>query len=243
MTHPTVAPGAQPSGSPQRKSAALAAPHSGAPPDAADPSFPIVALLASAGGVDALSRVLAALPANLPAAVLVVLHQAQTRASVLVGILGRRTELTVAEARQDTVLRPGLVLVTPPGRHLLVTPAGRVSLVDSYHSPRPRPSGDLLLATLAVACGPRVLAVVLTGQGFDGHAGVQAVHQHGGTVFAQDEATSKYFDMPAAAITTGGVQQILGLDDIAAAIVERTSVRPSTADPGGPVEAQPVGNG
>jgi two-component system chemotaxis response regulator CheB len=80
-----------------------------------------------------------------------------------------------------------------------------------------RSSADLLLATLAMTCGLRALAVVLTGGGSDAQAGVRAVARCGGTVFAQDETTSAAFGMPAAAIGTGLVERVLPLPHIAAA--------------------------
>jgi hypothetical protein len=89
------------------------------------------------------------LPDNLPAAVLVALHQEPERVSELARILGRRTRLTVEVAQTDMEMRPGVVLVVPPGRHLLVTSQARIGLIETGALPPARPSGDLLLATLA----------------------------------------------------------------------------------------------
>ena len=160
--------------------------HQPAPTDTFPVRFPVVALVASAGGLDALSRVLAPLPADLPAAVLVALHQDPAQPSVLAALLRRRTRLLVEVAGDRAGLRPGLALVVPPGCHLLVTAEARIGLIDSGALPPARPSADLLLATLAVTCGARALAVVLTGTGHDGQAGVRAIAHCGGTVLAQD---------------------------------------------------------
>ncbi|WP_103354491.1 chemotaxis protein CheB [Amycolatopsis sp. CA-128772] len=181
---------------------------------------PVVALVASAGGLDALARVLGPLPADLPAAVLVAQHLEPDRASHLTGILAGRTALRVAEAADGDELRPGLVLVVPAGRHLLLTLEQRIVLVDAGALPPARPSADLLLATLAVTCGPRALAVVLTGKGTDAQAGIRAVARCGGTVFAQDQPTSAHFGMPDAAIGTGLVDAVLPLSGIAAAVLD-----------------------
>ncbi|WP_329081330.1 chemotaxis protein CheB [Streptosporangium sp. NBC_01469] len=178
----------------------------------------MVALIASAGGLEALSRVLAPLPADLPAALLVALHQDPAHNSMLAAILARRTALEVRVAVDGAALQAGLVLVVPPGHHLLVASPERVAFIATGGLPPPRPSADLLLATLAVTCGPRALAVILTGTGHDGQAGVRAVVHRGGAVFAQDESSSAFFAMPAAAIATGQVSRVLALDDIAAAI-------------------------
>ncbi|MBM2616255.1 chemotaxis protein CheB [Actinoplanes sp. LDG1-06] len=190
------------------------------PVDAYPVPFPVVALVASAGGVEALARVLAALPADLPAAVLVALHQDPNRASLLPAVLARAARLPVEEAANNHLMRPGHVLVTPPGNHLLVTSEARIGLIATGPLPPARPSADLLLSTLAVTCGARALAVILTGMGHDGQAGVRAIAHCGGTILAQNEATSDFPSMPAAAVTTGRVQQILALDTIADAIVK-----------------------
>lgn len=187
--------------------------------------FPVIALIASAGGIDAFLRVLGPLPAQLPAAFLVVLHQEPTRPSELVAILQRRTSLKVEVAANDAQMQPGRVLVVPPGRHLLVTSQARVGLIESGDPPPWRPSADLLLATLAVVCGTRALAVILTGLGHDAQAGVRAVAHCGGTVFAQDAVTAKFHAMAAAAIATTRVDQILALDDIPGAILRHVAER------------------
>ncbi|MBE1494259.1 two-component system chemotaxis response regulator CheB [Amycolatopsis lexingtonensis] len=194
-------------------------PATGDVPAAAYPvRVPVVALVTSAGGLDALSRVLGPLPADLPAAVLVAQHLDPSRPSRLAAILDARTALRVVEARDGDELTPGTVLVAPAARHLLVTPAARIGLLDAGALPPARPSADLLLATLAVTCGPRALAVVLTGRGTDAQAGIRAVARCGGTVFAQDEATSAQFGMPGAAILTGVVDTVLPLPEIAGAV-------------------------
>jgi two-component system, chemotaxis family, protein-glutamate methylesterase/glutaminase len=180
--------------------------------------FPVVALVTSAGGLDALTRVLAPLPADLPAAVLVAQHLDPDRMSHLTAILAERTALRVGEAVDGDELVPGVALVVPAARHLLVTSAARIGLLDTGDLPPARPSADLLLATLAVTCGPRALAVVLTGKGSDAQAGIRAIAHCGGTVFAQDEGTSAHFGMPGAAIGTGLVHAVLPLAGIAEAI-------------------------
>lgn len=182
--------------------------------------MPVVALVASTGGLDALTRVLAPLPAELPAAVLIARHQDPTRASQLAGFLDDRTALAVRAVRDGDRLEIGQVLVTPPAAHLIVTAAGVLGLIDTGALPPARPSADLLLATLAVTAGPRVLAVVLSGSGTDAQAGIRAVNRCGGTVLAQDESSAQHFGMPSAAIATGLVHAVHPLDEMAAAIVE-----------------------
>jgi two-component system chemotaxis response regulator CheB len=182
--------------------------------------IPVLALVASAGGLNALTRVLEPLPAELPAAVLVVQHQDPERASALADILDARTALRVSAARDGDHLRPGHVLISPPARHMIIEPTSALALIDSGALPPARPSADLLLATLAVTCGPRALAVVLTGSGHDAQAGIRAVHRCGGRVLAQDEATAEAFGMPGAAIATGLVDAVVPLSDLALTIIE-----------------------
>jgi two-component system chemotaxis response regulator CheB len=183
--------------------------------------MPVLALVTSAGGLAALTGVLAPLPVDLPAAVVVVRHQDPSRRDTLLpDILDRHTALPVRAARDGDGLRPGLVLVTPPAAHMIVTPDSTLGLLETGALPPARPSADLLLATLAVTCGPRTLAVVLTGSGHDAQAGIRAVHRCGGTVLAQDEASAEHFGMPGAAITTGLVHAVHPLPRLAHAVLE-----------------------
>jgi two-component system chemotaxis response regulator CheB len=185
--------------------------------------FPVVALVTSAGGLEALTRVLAPLPADFPAAVLVAQHLDPARTSHLTAILAARTALRVGEAADGDKLVAGAALVVPAARHLLVTSDARIGLLDTGDLPPARPSADLLLATLAVTCGPRALAVVLTGKGTDAQTGIRAIAHCGGTVFAQDEGTSAHFGMPGAAIGTGLVHAVLPLSGIGAAILDHVA--------------------
>ena len=190
-----------------------------------DAALPLViALVGSTGGLAAVTTVLEDLPADLPAALLVLLHQAPDRVSRIAEILDRRCNLPVTAAADGDVLRAGRVLVAPSGKHLLVTHDERVALIVSDVFPPSRPSADLLLTTLATACRERAVAVVLSGNGHDGATGAVAVHDFGGTVIASDEATSEVFAMPDAAIARDhAVDFILPLDQIAARLVEWTS--------------------
>jgi two-component system chemotaxis response regulator CheB len=187
-------------------------------------SWPVVALVASAGGVDALTRVLSKLPSELPASLIMLLHSSPERESLLPAILRRVSALGVEAAADGDQLAPGRVLVAPAGRHLLITPGLRVALIASGAFPPSRPSADLLLTTLAIAGGARVIAVVLSGEGHDGATGATAVHRFGGTVLATDEASSTSFAMPSATITRAdAIDHIVGLDELPALLVQLIS--------------------
>ena len=107
------------------------------------------------------------------------------------------------------------VYLAPPDRHMLIKRKGVLTLTDSELVNFVRPSADLLFESVAAAYGDRAIAVVLTGSGRDGALGVTAIKQRGGTVVAQDEASSEFFGMPSAAIKTGAVDFVLPLEEIA----------------------------
>jgi two-component system chemotaxis response regulator CheB len=180
----------------------------------------VVALVGSAGGIAAMGRVLAALPADLDAAVVVVLHLTPHHPSLLARVLARSTPLLVQEAHDGAVLEPGVVYVAPPDAHLLVTAAGTLRLEVSELVHFVRPSADALLFSIARDYAGRRLAVVMSGSGVDGAAGAAALRQAGGRVIAQDAATAEHFGMPGAAIQAGGVDEVLSLDDIGPAVLE-----------------------
>jgi two-component system chemotaxis response regulator CheB len=184
-----------------------------------DAAFDVAALAASAGGLTALSRVLSALPSDFPAAVVVVQHLDPRHRSLMADILSRRTSLRVKQAEEGDLLTPATVYIAPPNRHLLVNPDGTLSLSQSELVHFVRPSADLLFESVAASHKDRAIAVVLTGTGTDGAMGVQAIKKMGGTVIVQDEKTSQFFGMPAAAIQTGNADFILPLDEIASTLV------------------------
>jgi two-component system, chemotaxis family, protein-glutamate methylesterase/glutaminase len=179
----------------------------------------LVALVASAGGVAAILRVLADLPASLPASVVVLLHLNPAYRSVLGDILGRQTPLLVRQAVEGDRLRQGFVYVAPPDAHLVLD-GDELRLDRGPPVQHVRPSADRLLASLADRDAGGHLAVILSGTGRDGTDGAIALRAAGGTVFAQDEATSDYFGMPEAAIRAGAVDRILPIDQIAPAVID-----------------------
>jgi len=186
------------------------------------PSFDIVAIAASAGGLSALSRVLADLPPSFPVPVVVLQHLDPRHRSLSADILSRRTALSVKEAQAEDIVEAGQVYIAPPNRHILVTTDGGLALTQTELVNFVRPSADLLFDSVAAGYRDRSIAVVLTGTGSDGAMGVQAVKKMGGTVIAQDE-TAEFFGMPQAAIATGAVDFVLPLVEIAPAIVTLVS--------------------
>jgi two-component system chemotaxis response regulator CheB len=191
------------------------------PVSAPAPPVAVVALAASAGGLAALREVLSALPADFPAPVVVVQHLDRKHRSLMASILARCCRLPVKQAEHGELLRPGMVYIAVPDYHLLVNADSTLALTRSELVHYVRPSADLLF-TSAAAFGDRTVAVVLSGTGSDGDAGVRAVKRAGGTVIAQDPATSEFIGMPAAAISTGSVDLVLPLSEVAPALVALT---------------------
>ena len=182
-------------------------------------TFEIVAIASSAGGLKALSQVLSALPAEFPPSIVVVQHLDPRHRSMMADILSRRTPLQVKEAGEGDKLLPRNVYIAPPNKHLLVNPDGSLSLSQSELVHFVRPSADLLFESVAGSFKERAIAVVLSGSGSDGSMGVRAIKKVGGTVLAQDEASSEFFGMPRAAIQTGSVDFVLSLQEIPPALI------------------------
>lgn len=180
--------------------------------------FEVVVIGASLGGVQAVGELLSGLPADFPAPIVLVQHLSPDRPSQLPAILARSTPLKVAAAREGDTLLPGHVYVAPPGRHLVVHQDGTLSLSDAAPVQFSRPAADKLFSSMALAFEDQVIAVVLTGMGTDGADGVREIRRLGGVTIVQNEATSRAFSMPSAAIDTGCVDLILPLDEIASAL-------------------------
>jgi two-component system, chemotaxis family, protein-glutamate methylesterase/glutaminase len=183
--------------------------------------FPMVAIAASTGGPAAVMRVVAGLPKDLPAALFLVLHMPPAFTRQLTVQLAEISSLQVKEAETGEAVQPGVIYICPGSHHLRISPIGKISLdagarIDGY-----RPCADVALETMASYSRSLSVAVVLTGMGSDGAKGVQSVKAAGGFVIAQNEATSMIFGMPAEAIKTGAVDEVLGLEEISAAIEKR----------------------
>jgi two-component system chemotaxis response regulator CheB len=163
----------------------------------------VIGIGASAGGVDALIRLVRHLPAQLPAAICVVLHVPSSGRSLLAPILGRQTELEVVEAQDGITLAAGRIYVAPNDRHLIIAD-GHVRLDRGPKENGVRPAVDPMLRTLAAAYGARAIAVILSGALGDGSAGAVAVRSAGGAVIVQDPDDATVASMPESALRAVG---------------------------------------
>lgn len=197
----------------------------------------IVVIGGSAGAISALKIVLAMLPQDFPAAILIVTHIGSVR-SILPDIFGRCTAMPVRHATDGEPITPGRVLLAPPDQHLMVVRNGDRAYVRLVHGPKEnhsRPAIDPLFRSAASAFGADTIGVVLTGYLDDGTVGLQAVKACGGIAIVQDPARAEAPDMPASALRHVDVDQVAGVEELGPLLVALAgpaapeSVRPRQA--------------
>jgi two-component system chemotaxis response regulator CheB len=191
---------------------------------------------ASAGGVQALTSLVADLPEGLPAAVFIVLHIPTNAPSLLPGILSRESKLPVAHATEGEPITRGRIYVAPPDHHLLME-NDRVKLVRGPKENLHRPSIDTLFRSAARWAGPRVIGVVLTGARDDGKVGMRAIKQRGGITIVQDPSEAAFPSMPLSVMQVIRVDYSIPLREIAP-LLERLSHRPAEEEGKYPVPDQ-----
>jgi two-component system, chemotaxis family, protein-glutamate methylesterase/glutaminase len=183
--------------------------------------FDLVLIAASQGGLPVCREIVADLPSDFPAALVYAQHRAPGSSTAAAELVRRSTDLEVRVGVDGMALGPGTITVPPADVHVRVTPERRLELAPGH----PRAElADGLFASAARACGPRVLAVVLSGRLHDGTAGVRAVKAHRGRVIVQDPATAEQGSMPWNAMATGCVDLVLDAPRIAAALVTLVTV-------------------
>jgi two-component system chemotaxis response regulator CheB len=191
------------------------------------PVIGAVVIGASAGAVEALSRLLPAFPADYPAPVLVVVHVPAGRGNVLVPLFQARCRAVVKEAEDKEPLRGGTIYFAPSDYHLLVEPDHTVSLSSDAPVLHSRPSIDVLFESAADAFGPALAGVVLTGANEDGAAGLRAIEAAGGRVLVEDPAGAYAPAMPAAALAACEAARRLSLDAIGPHLVDLAAACPA----------------
>lgn len=173
-----------------------------------------VAIGASAGAVQALLKILPALPPGCPLAVLIVVHVPPDRSNALVSLFQARCPMPVKEAEDKEAVAPGTIYFAPSDYHLLVEAGGFLALSLDEQVNHSRPAIDILLETAADAWGGALTAIVLTGANHDGAAGLKAVGEAGGTAIVQLPAEAQVATMPAAALAACPSARAMTLTDI-----------------------------
>ncbi|CAG1064922.1 Protein-glutamate methylesterase/protein-glutamine glutaminase [uncultured bacterium] len=181
----------------------------------------VIAIGISTGGPNALSYMLPLLPADLPAAVLVVQHMPAGFTEVFASRLNKACALEVREARDGDLVTPGRVLIAPGDYHMKIKKTALSTIVVLSSRPAVnghRPSADVLFNSVAAEYGPSSVGVIMTGMGEDGAEGIGEIKKAGGRTLAQDENTSVVFGMPKAAIRRGYVDRVIPLERMAEAV-------------------------
>ncbi len=175
----------------------------------------IIVIGGSAGGVEAFMQLCAGLPVDLPAAVFIVQHISPTSKSVLPDLLARAGPLPARHPLDGEAIQPGHIYVAPPDQHLLLR-EGSIMLRHGPQENRTRPAIDPLFRSAAVAYGPRVIGVVLTGLLDDGAAGLVAIKRCGGLCIVQDPADAQWAEMPRRAIERAQPDYIVPISEMPA---------------------------
>ena len=216
FARPAPAPVARPAVAPVR-AAAPATAHSPAPKRKA---YKLVAIGTSTGGPVALQRVLTQLPANFPAPIVLVQHMPAAFTKAFAERLDKLCRISVKEAEDGDILRPGLALLAPGGKQMMVDGRGAVKILPGDERLNYKPCVDITFGSAAKSYGDKVLAVVLTGMGADGREGARLLKQGGSAIWAQDEASCVIYGMPMAIVKAELADAVYSLDDIGKHLVE-----------------------
>ena len=207
------------------RSAPAPAPTRPAPASASSPApkrkaYKLVAIGTSTGGPVALQRVLTQLPANFPAPIVLIQHMPAAFTKAFAERLDKLCNISVKEAEDGDILRPGLALLAPGGKQMMVDGRGAVKILPGDERLNYKPCVDITFGSAAKSYGDKVLAVVLTGMGADGREGARLLKQGGSAIWAQDEASCVIYGMPMAIVKADLADAVYGLDDIGRHLVE-----------------------
>jgi two-component system chemotaxis response regulator CheB len=206
----------------------------------ANPPTALVVVGASLGGLEAVGRLLADLPAGFPLPVVIAQHRPHESGLGLAAALARRAQWPITQPVDKDPVIPGHVYVAPPDYHLLIED-GHFALSTAPPVNFARPSIDVLFESATEAFGPGVIAVVLTGANHDGARGAARVKARGGRVLVQDPATAESPAMPAAALAAVPDALVRPLPELAAALARAATQPPPAADASSLVPPLPIG--
>ncbi|APO83593.1 Chemotaxis response regulator protein-glutamate methylesterase of group 1 operon [compost metagenome] len=213
-----ASPAAARTPAPARAAAPAAAPaHSPAPKRK---PYKLVAIGTSTGGPVALQRVLTQLPANFPAPIVLIQHMPAAFTKAFAERLDKLCRISVKEAEDGDMLRPGLALLAPGGKQMMIDGRGTVKILPGDERLNYKPCVDITFGSAAKSYGDKVLSVVLTGMGADGREGARLLKQGGSTVWAQDEASCVIYGMPMAIVKANLADAVYSLDEIGKHLVE-----------------------
>ncbi|MBD9484330.1 chemotaxis response regulator protein-glutamate methylesterase [Pseudomonas sp. PDM14] len=229
-----VAPTPSSAPAPASKSAAPAAPaRTSSSAGAAAPASPtaggaspkrkaykLVAIGTSTGGPVALQRVLTQLPANFPAPIVLIQHMPAAFTKAFAERLDKLCRISVKEAEDGDLLRPGVALLAPGGKQMMIDSRGSVRILPGDERLNYKPCVDITFGSAAKSFNDKVLAVVLTGMGADGREGARLLKQSGSQVWAQDEASCVIYGMPMAVVKANLADAVYGLEDIGRHLAE-----------------------
>ncbi len=181
----------------------------------------LIAIGASTGGPIALQKVLASLPANFPYPIVLVQHMPSTFTAAFAQRLDRVCSIHIKEAEDGDLLRPGVALLAPGGKQMLLDDQGKsVSIIEGSDKIQFKPSVDVTFGSAARALKGKVLALVLTGMGHDGREGCKLLKREGATVWTQDEATCVVYGMPMSVETAGLSDAVMPIEQFAGSLRE-----------------------
>ncbi|CAI8912307.1 chemotaxis response regulator protein-glutamate methylesterase [Pseudomonas sp. fls2-241-R2A-110] len=207
---------------PARSYAPTSAPTSTGPSSPAPKrkAYKLVAIGTSTGGPVALQRVLTQLPANFPAPIVLIQHMPAAFTKAFAERLDKLCRISVKEAEDGDILRPGLALLAPGGKQMMIDGRGAVKILPGDERLNYKPCVDITFGSAAKSYGDKVLAVVLTGMGADGREGARLLKQGGSAIWAQDEASCVIYGMPMAIVKADLADAIYSLDDIGRHLAE-----------------------
>ncbi|MGE7965348.1 protein-glutamate methylesterase/protein-glutamine glutaminase [Pseudomonas sp. NPDC089918] len=183
-------------------------------------AYKLVAIGTSTGGPVALQRVLTQLPANFPAPIVLIQHMPAAFTKAFAERLDKLCRISVKEAEDGDILRPGLALLAPGGKQMMIDGRGAVKILPGDERLNYKPCVDITFGSAAKSYGDKVLAVVLTGMGADGREGARLLKQGGSAIWAQDEASCVIYGMPMAIVKAELADAVYSLDDIGRHLVE-----------------------
>ncbi|MBO6851813.1 MAG: chemotaxis response regulator protein-glutamate methylesterase, partial [Marinobacter sp.] len=188
--------------------------------------FAVVAIGTSTGGPVALQRVLTALPANFPTPIVLVQHMPASFTPAFAERLNKLCQIEVRQAEDGDTLRPGLALLAPGGKQMMIenrSGQARVRILPGDDRLNYKPCVDVTFGSLARSFPGKTLGVILTGMGADGREGCRLMKQSGSVIWSQDEKTSVIYGMPMAVARAGLTDEVLPLNDIGPRLIEGVS--------------------